>query len=829
MVRVWRKRARLDDPFAAGGGRAWLIGAQDGGFPPLGEHDPGWMGGLWVPPVQALAGLWLGFEEEAGEEEEGDAGRVCATRPWWLPPADLFEAVPVVPRVVWESSLADGPAAGLRVVRLHRLPSEVPGALVTWLFHEEAGRARRLRFHLLLAGSLRPGWRTAAALAGGEPVAAGPGSMAGRWEPASLPDRRGTGEGLFLFRRAAGGWSVAVATAPAGQLAGAREPGGRVLPEEARDRSGLALLTGRLVLPAGGRARLRLAAVAGTGPEETLREAVHLLRAGPGRARRQQRAEESAVRARPTGDAAWLEEPWRWAREALRLLWLENQGGRGWAAGLPEFAWWFGADTAYTAAAAWPLGLGEEAARALDFLGRLARSAGGRVPHEVVQDGRVDHPGNTQETAQWVLALLGLVRATGGATLLRRQRSAIEAALGWLETRSRPGGLPTGYGMVEVEGLDAALVDSAAYAARAFQAAGALLAEWAAIPGVEEPERLRRLGRRWRRRGRELAEELRSRFAGPDGYADVVARPEEAVPLLRASLARAESDGAPRLAEAIRRLLEEALRPSGAGPGSPRAGDGPGAGTAGCLRLPLGHWVELVPYEVGLVPWSEGRRRLPALARRFATRWGAALNALDGRSAMTLPSGVLALALARYGFPDAALGVMEQVWQTAGIRTPGFPSEISPDAGCFVQAWTAYALVTPYVGGILGLEPDALRGRMLVAPRWPSGWHRMGVRELPLGDGRLTVELERYGFHERFRFVRQGSPLRVILRLVPPPGVEGGARPRRAAGGGQGDRQGRTGAPRRHRAGPGREEAWWWVSPPFQGAWEVAFRWERGA
>ncbi|MDI3298750.1 MAG: hypothetical protein QJR08_06240, partial [Bacillota bacterium] len=812
MLPVWRKRARLDDPFAAGGGRAWLIGAQDGGFPPLGEHDPGWMGGLWVPPLQLLAGFWLAFAEETPRLPGEEDGRTAVRAPWWLPPADLFEAAPVVPRMVWEASLADGPLAGTRVLRLHHVPPGEPGGVIRWLLQERAGKERRLRFFLLLAGSLRPGWRTAAALPGAGVAEAsgegrwsegGPGAAAGGGRPASA----------VLFRRCGERATAAAAVLPAAGLAEVGEPAELDLPEEARGRGQPGLLVGRLELPAGGRARLRLAVALGPQPESAAATALRLLHEAGGQTFRARKTLAAACREGvPTGDAAWLEEPWCWAREALRLLWLENRAGEGWAAGLPEYAWWFGADTAYTVRAAWPLGRAGEARRALAFLGRLARSAGGRVPHEVVQDGRVDHPGNVQETAQWVLALAELVRATGDVELLRQEAPTLEAALGWLEAQCASGGLPRGYGMVEVAGLDAALLDSAAYAARAFQE-GAALAAWSAarLPGAGE-ERLRALARRWRERGRSLEEAVVRLFDGPEGYADVLVRPEEAAPLLGASLARAEADAEPRLAEQLRRLLDEAQT----GPGVGRRATG--AAGPSWLGLRLGHWIELVPYELGLAPWPEARRRLPGLYRRFATRWGGALNAFDRRQTMTLTSGILALALARYGLADPALGLMEQVWQTAGLRTPGFPSEISPEAGCFVQAWTAYALVVPFVRGLLGLELDALRGRLSLAPRWPSGWRSMGLRGLRAGGGRLSLELEREGPRQRLRLERDGPPLRLCLRLAPPPGLGPEVQPVVEAGGAR---------LRLRRGRSAQGSTWMLVSDPLRGGLEVALRWPR--
>ena len=50
---------KLAAPYIAAGDRAYAIGAQDGGFPDMGWHVKGEMGGLWAHPIKLLDGFWL--------------------------------------------------------------------------------------------------------------------------------------------------------------------------------------------------------------------------------------------------------------------------------------------------------------------------------------------------------------------------------------------------------------------------------------------------------------------------------------------------------------------------------------------------------------------------------------------------------------------------------------------------------------------------------------------------------------------------------------------------------------------------------------------------
>ncbi len=58
-----------DQPYVTAGDRAYLIGSQEGGFPEMGQHDPGEMGGLWLQPIKLADGFWASVREEASDRE----------------------------------------------------------------------------------------------------------------------------------------------------------------------------------------------------------------------------------------------------------------------------------------------------------------------------------------------------------------------------------------------------------------------------------------------------------------------------------------------------------------------------------------------------------------------------------------------------------------------------------------------------------------------------------------------------------------------------------------------------------------------------------------
>ena len=56
-------------PYVTAGDRTYLIGTQDGNFPDMGQHVPGEMGGLWLPPIKLIDGFQARIAEaETGQE-----------------------------------------------------------------------------------------------------------------------------------------------------------------------------------------------------------------------------------------------------------------------------------------------------------------------------------------------------------------------------------------------------------------------------------------------------------------------------------------------------------------------------------------------------------------------------------------------------------------------------------------------------------------------------------------------------------------------------------------------------------------------------------------
>jgi hypothetical protein len=121
---------------------------------------------------------------------------------------------------------------------------------------------------------------------------------------------------------------------------------------------------------------------------------------------------------------------------------------------------------------------------------------------------------------------------------------------------------------------------------------------------------------------------------------------------------------------------------------------------------------------------------------------------------------------ANYGRTDEALWYMDRIVQTFNRVTPGSITEMMPDDGCFVIAWTSYGIVLPLIQHVFGIHPDAMNKTVVFDPHLPSGWEDMSIEDLPVGTNSVSFSRAKtdrgieYGVEARERgwtFVLKGK------------------------------------------------------------------------
>ncbi|MCS7044674.1 MAG: hypothetical protein NZR01_17950 [Bryobacteraceae bacterium] len=182
-------------------------------------------------------------------------------------------------------------------------------------------------------------------------------------------------------------------------------------------------------------------------------------------------------------------------------------------------------------------------------------------------------------------------------------------------------------------------------------------------------------------------------------------------------------------------------------------------------------WQAMLVAEGG-VEENLARRAAAALAApQLLTPWGARLFATDSPfynpvsyndgSVWPFVTAQVMLALFRHGLEAAAYAVLDGLRQAHGLGGAGFLPEyfsgdrLAPGPRAVPhQLFSSMSLVYPVMAGALGLEPDAMSGRLRIRPRLPCGGPPAVLRGYRVGSSRVDLEF------------RPGRPTRVEVRLL---------------------------------------------------------------
>jgi glycogen debranching enzyme len=306
---------------------------------------------------------------------------------------------------------------------------------------------------------------------------------------------------------------------------------------------------------------------------------------------------------------------------------------------------------------------------------------------------------------------------------------------------------PGGYGIMEVLGLNAELIDVSVYTQQALEAA----ARVAGLLG--EPDTAARYSR--------LAEELKARInerfwiEEDASYADFFGTRAQAVSAAEGARKQLGLKGEDKLTARERELMADYTRLGRAFAAMPDTSRG---------WLTNKNWVIATPMETGIAPRARALHALDRIRRENLGPYGPYLSAVERLYMMTIATGVQAVAEARYGRTDEALWYMDRIAETFNRVTPGSISEMMPDWGCFTIAWTSYGIVVPLVEHVFGVAPDATRTTVRFAPHLPDGWGEMRIADLPVGSNVISFAARREAKGIEYTFDSKDASWTLVLQ-----------------------------------------------------------------
>jgi len=683
-------------PYVTAGDRTYLIGTQDGHFPDMGHHVPGEMGGLWLPPIKLIDG----FEARIAELDT-DKDLV------------LSQSAEMVAYPYGNSFRYGEVLDAIEVERFQFSPDQQPGMVVQYRFKNTSNRARRLRLQWSVKTDLRPGWYADhLGILDGQDVV--------EWQP---NDR------VFIARDKDHGWFCVWGAVPS---AGAR-PIARPQPIQTRGRGVTATSEHSVTVGAHATSTLTFIISGSTGSQgDAVRSFHHLADHHAALLTEKMTRYRSIIdRARIRIPDERLQEVYSWVRINMEWLVRDVPGvGRGLSGGFMEYPWWFGTET-YSLQAATASGDSDLARQTLRLLRQHSDKANGngRIAHEITTDGKVVNPGNTQETAQFVMTVGEVFEWSGDRNFAREMYPAVQKSIDWLRGQMDHTLFPEGYGIMEVYGLNAQLIDVAVYTQQALQAAARIAS---ALNDTEAAVRYARLAS-------DLKEKINQRFwMEPDGtYADFYGSESQAVSAAEGSIKQIGlRRAAGELTGRDRDLIAYYQRLKAHFSAMPEGDRG---------WITNKNWVIATPLETGIAPRERAIRLLDKIRHEDSGEYGPYLSAVERQSMMTISTGVQAVAEARYGRIDEAMWYVDRIVQTVNRVSPGSISEMMPDHGCFTIAWTSYGIVVPLIEYVFGIRPDAGHRTILLEPQLPAGWKDISIEQLPIGTNLISFSLTRAG------------------------------------------------------------------------------------
>lgn len=670
---------------------AKLIGAIDGTFPDFGHHQEREMGGLWMHPIKVLDGFWLRFCDHDAENVDT-----------WIQ-ADQYTCLPYGNEFLYGSGLGHTPVT---ICRKQLAPKSAPGVIISYGFTNRGQAVRHVSVEFLAKTDLLPVW-----FSGEQGIVAGERDI-GWWEQ---------GKQHFIAKDEANPWYAAIgcSVSPREVLVGDR-PG----PRTAGNGTDVSILYD-LELQPGAQQELHFFITGSSQSQAECEARLWALQDGTDFfAEKQRHVGTILQRSRLTVPDQRFAEVYDWVKVHTDWLIIDaGQYGRGLAAGLPEYPWWFGCDNSYALQGVLAMGDFELCRDTLLLLAGYSEkvNGNGRIPHEITTFGICANPGNTQETAHFVAMVWHYYEWTGDKELIKRLMPLLDRSMEWLRAQDEDGDLfPSGYGIIEIEGLHAEMIDTAVYTCQAY---GGYATLCAVLGRASEAASARELEKRTRDA---INTALWDREQGL--YCDTCTSPEFVRNQREAILGQASPHQLERLHAFVDALLEEKERQ-----GEQESG-----------WLINRNWIINTPMETGIATPEQASAALARMhTSEFIGPYGMYLSALYANSTMTISTGVMAVAQARYGHADRALELLEKMFSSFGMASPGTLAEMSPDYGCFVQAWTVYAVLVPIIRHFFGVQPSAAEGVLRIVPQMPSAWAHAAIDTVRVLDGELCLRYER--------------------------------------------------------------------------------------
>lgn len=697
------KTEYLDSPFVTAGDRVYMVGHQSGSFPELGWHISGEMGGIWNHPIKLMDGFDVHLNWEDHSITLNRASKFTN-----YPMANMHEFA--------------FPEKELKIKRWQFVPDATEGILIQFEIQNEGAAKQIFSLDFVGHADLMPTWL---------------GERTNMIDSADTSQYNSTIKG-WVVKDAKNPWFVSYASDLSPERKGAAE--------NSFSGNGVSNTLGYAVEINPNETQTLNFAIAGsyTSEQEAVNTLTDILNTWPEKAQaKKERYEVLANQTKLTIPDEDLQQTFEWLK--YNSDWLVRtvpEIGTGIGAGIPDYPWWFGVDSEYALQGYMAIGQDETVYKTIALLDSVSKAlnGNGKIIHEMSTNGAVFNPGNINETPQFASLIWQVYQWNGDKAFLEKYFPTIKKGLEWLmqENDTDGNGFPEGFGMMEIHGLDSEMIDVAAYTQKAFVDAAKIADALGDTSVANTYEAV----------AANLKDKINSEFWSEDfnSYADFIGTDEQALHLIDDAIVRADTLNKPwAIAE-----MEETKKFIQQNPSS-RA-----------RPFVLHHnWVVNTPMEMGIADSVKAIKALET-GKQFVNPYGVFVTGIDRDESagsndgaykappiftytgavMTLPTGVQARAENNYGRPNEALDYLERMTRSFSYALPGSMYEVSPDFGMMTQAWNIYSFAYPIVHQFFGIQPNAAKKQITVAPMMPHKWTEASLENVKVGDNTISVYYE---------------------------------------------------------------------------------------
>lgn len=683
-------------PYLTAGDKSYIVGSQDGSFPDMGNHVEGEMGGFWIPPLKLLDGIWLEIRETGK-----DKGTLLDKASEFVnfPQGNKFN----YPQVI----------SGIDVERFQFCPQKKAGMVIYYTFKNKSDRERELELNFIAKTDLSPVWFS---------------------KENNIIDAKDSvlwdnENSAFCAFDIINPWFVIWGSTL--EAAGHSQDANTTPITRGQGRS--ANISYIIKIKPGESIKSEFFV---SGSNSSMQSAMSVYK--DLRLNHKLLLNDKILHYKIIDDRARIEIPDKKLQQAftwgkINSEWLVSDldgFGRFMGAGAIEYPWLFGCDNSYATQGLVCCGEPELAKSTLRLIKEVSQkvNGNGRIIHEMSSNGFVGNKGNTQETPHFAVAVWKVFQWTGDLEFLKNMYPYIKLGINWLfsDMDSNHNLFPNGFGIMEVRGLDAELIDVAVYTQQALEVASKM----AQI--LNEPE----AQMEYSKKAEILKDKINTQFwdENEGSYCDFYGTRGQAIHVVKGAIEQikkglSDNKNLKEIAEKQKfysQLLEKYTKLT----------DDTSKGW-----FTNKNWVISTPAEMGIAPSDQAIRLLDKVRKEDCGPYGPYLSAVEGKYMMTIATGVQAMAEAKYGRTDEALWYADKIAETFGMALPGSISEMMPDYGCPVQGWTIYGLACPLVTHIFGIQPDAYNKSIIIEPHLPTNWQKLAISNLPVGDNIISLTI----------------------------------------------------------------------------------------